>query len=224
MCDPACSMLRQVDVYRTLADLAGLASDVQADVQGTSLLPLFVDPAHPPTNLATKPAFSQIARCHCGTYTCWAPTSCDHTWNASWYDPHGGTRGCNAQPGTASNRTCFACRPKRNAPPPPPQCGWSGTECGANACSSVPQSQFDYMGYSMRTATRRFTAWTVWDNTRNATDWSQPVMYELFDLTDDDGTSFDFDGYARNVATIAPYSSEIASLRSQLQDAVESWR
>ena len=51
-----------VDVYRTLADLAGLEADVQADVQSTSLAPVFADPDHIPVALAERAAFSQIAR------------------------------------------------------------------------------------------------------------------------------------------------------------------
>ena len=59
-----------VDLYRTLVDLAGLnASHVQADVQGTSLAPLFDAPAAPPPALAAKAAFSQIGSCACGVYS-----------------------------------------------------------------------------------------------------------------------------------------------------------
>ena len=48
-----------VDIYRTLASLAGLSDAVQSDVQGTSLAPIF-DGGAPPAALAAKPAFSQI--------------------------------------------------------------------------------------------------------------------------------------------------------------------
>jgi len=53
-----------VDVYRTLADLAGL-DGVQDSVQGTSLAGAFDAPANPPRVLAEKAAFSQIGRCDC---------------------------------------------------------------------------------------------------------------------------------------------------------------
>ena len=62
-------LVELVDLYRTVADLAELTPHVQASVQGVSLVPLLRDPANPPRSLI-KPAFSQIARCACGTYTC----------------------------------------------------------------------------------------------------------------------------------------------------------
>ena len=65
-------LVELVDLYRTVADLAELTPHVQASVQGVSLVPLLRDPANPPRSLI-KPAFSQIARCACGTYTCHTP-------------------------------------------------------------------------------------------------------------------------------------------------------
>jgi len=53
-----------VDMYRTLAELAGL-SGVQDSVQGTSLAPVFDAPVHMPEKMAQKVAFSQIGRCDC---------------------------------------------------------------------------------------------------------------------------------------------------------------
>ena len=59
-----------VDLYRTLVDLAGLnASDIQADVQGESLAPLFDAPDAPTPALANKTAYSQIGSCACKEYT-----------------------------------------------------------------------------------------------------------------------------------------------------------
>ena len=52
-----------IEMYRTLADLAGIQSDVQPDVQGVSLAPLFDGPDGAATARAAallrKPAFSQ---------------------------------------------------------------------------------------------------------------------------------------------------------------------
>lgn len=53
-----------VDIYRTLAELAGL-DGVEASVQGTSLAGVFDSPTDPPAALQEKAAFSQIARCAC---------------------------------------------------------------------------------------------------------------------------------------------------------------
>ena len=50
-----------VDMYRTLAELAGIHAPIQSDVQGVSLASLFDDPAATGSALAdlrTKPAFS----------------------------------------------------------------------------------------------------------------------------------------------------------------------
>lgn len=69
-----------VDVYRTLAELAGLDQDLQPDIQGTSLAPLFDNPSPAPSSaLATKPAYSQIGSCACGVYTKgnWTGKECD---------------------------------------------------------------------------------------------------------------------------------------------------
>jgi len=56
-----------VDIYRTLAELAGL-SGVQDSVQGMSLAAAFDTPRELPPVLADKVAFSQIGRCSCGVY------------------------------------------------------------------------------------------------------------------------------------------------------------
>ncbi len=68
-----------VDLYRTLVDLAGLnASDIQPDVQGKSLAPVFDTPATPPSELQNV-AFSQIASCSCKEYTVgnWTGLECN---------------------------------------------------------------------------------------------------------------------------------------------------
>lgn len=56
-----------VDMYRTLADLAGLPG-VQSSVQGMSLADAFDSPTKLSPTLASKAAFSQIGRCDCGVY------------------------------------------------------------------------------------------------------------------------------------------------------------
>ena len=96
-------------------------------------------------------------------------------------------------------------------------------ECGGNACAQVPQNRFDFMGYSMRTATRRFTAWVEWDKTRNTSDWSREIHFELFDLTADDGRDFDNANYSINLANLPQRAAEVAELSHQLQLAVASW-
>eukprot|EP00755_Sulcionema_specki_P014821 Sspe_Gene.57722::Locus_31672_Transcript_1_1_Confidence_1.000_Length_1561::g.57722::m.57722/K01136/IDS; iduronate 2-sulfatase len=94
-------------------------------------------------------------------------------------------------------------------------------ECGANACARVPVSQFDFMGYTMRTADWRYTAWVAFDNSTMRADWSHVAADELYDASKDNGRDFDADGYSDNVADQHP--SLVDSFRQQLRSAVESW-
>ena len=80
------------------------------------------------------------------------------------------------------------------------------------------------MGYSMRTATRRFTAWVQWDKLRNTSDWTRPIEFELFDLTADDGRDFDNANYSLNLANDPNRAAEVTGLHHQLQLAVASWQ
>lgn len=69
-----------VDVYKTLAELAGLGPVEQGPggVQGTSLAAVFDSPGSPPPELAGKVAYSQIARCSCGPVAaCGGAMECD---------------------------------------------------------------------------------------------------------------------------------------------------
>eukprot|EP01062_Namystynia_karyoxenos_P073788 TRINITY_DN70617_c0_g1_i1.p1 TRINITY_DN70617_c0_g1~~TRINITY_DN70617_c0_g1_i1.p1 ORF type:complete len:542 (+),score=138.58 TRINITY_DN70617_c0_g1_i1:75-1628(+) len=161
-----------VDLYRTLAELAGLHGTIQSDVQGTSLAAVFDDPAALPKELAGKRAYSQIGSCACKVY---------------------------------SNH------------------GWTGKECDANRCAGTPVDQFDYMGYSLRTATQRFTAWVPMDANTSRVDWSQPVAHELYLLQDDKGADFDFDGYSLNVAEQDQYKDVVAQFHEELKQEVLSW-
>jgi hypothetical protein len=98
-------------------------------------------------------------------------------------------------------------------------------ECGANACCRVPltSSSYDFMGYTMRTATRRFTAWVPFDNTTQRVDWNKSAMVELYNLANDTGRDFDFAGYSLNLATSPTYRDEVASLTQDLRAAVQTW-
>jgi len=195
-----------VDLYRTLAELAGLGG-VEDGVQGTSLAPVFDDPGRLSAELLAKPAFSQIARCACQPYHC------------KHFEATG--RGCTLVAGAASAPACLNGSDWR--------CGWSGTECAADACSNTPEAQFNFMGYTMRTrgaaggAAWRFTAWVPWDAATGRANWDAPVEYELFDLEGDDGRDFDFDGFNANLANDAAHAATVVQLRATLQAAVESW-
>ena len=171
-----------VDLYRTLADLAGIGSSVQGSVQGTSLAAVFDEPAmeKTPVELADKAAFSQIGRCVCGDF----------------YGP---------------NKTH-------------PYVPRDTKECGGNACCKVPLAQFNYMGYSMRTADMRFTAWVPFDNATLRVDWNHPGQaLELFDLSGDDGRDFDNAAYSANIAADPARSQDVNRLLAELKAAVASW-
>lgn len=98
-------------------------------------------------------------------------------------------------------------------------------ECGANACCKVPLGQFNYMGYSMRTETMRFTSWVPFDNHTNRVAWQPPalVYHELYNLSNDDGRNFDYGGYSANVAGLPKNVPLVTELLAELQDAVASW-
>eukprot|EP01052_Picozoa_sp_SAG31_P051293 SAG31_NODE_12113_length_967_cov_1.488479_2_plen_167_part_01 len=55
-----------IDMYKTLVALSGLpATDIEDGVQGSSLAPVFANPAA----MKTKKAYSQIGSCACQAYT-----------------------------------------------------------------------------------------------------------------------------------------------------------
>ena len=200
-----------VDLYRTLAELSGLSSsapEIEASVQGTSLAAAFKGPAYP----MTKPAFSQIGRCSCGQFCPGGPVNAV----SQNYCP------C-ANNGTACGG------PRREAldwivSPSLANRPGKVMECGANACCKVPLDGggYDYIGYSMRTDNRRFTAWVTFNATTLSVDWSKVAATELYDLTEDDGRDFDFDGYSTNIASRFD-ENEVASLLKQLQQHVDLW-
>ena len=61
------------------------------------------------------------------------------------------------------------------------------------ACNNTPRDQFQFMGYSVRTQTWRYTVWRPWlgANGTFASDWSAPFAEELYDHTGDDSTDMD---------------------------------
>ena len=97
---------------------------------------------------------------------------------------------------------------------------WTGLECGDGACAGVNVSDFDFMGYSQRAADGwRYTLWVPM--TAGHKNWSGELYDELFDLTTDDGTDFDNDNYAVNIAGDHP--AMVAQLRAGLEAEVKSW-
>lgn len=57
-------------------------------------------------------------------------------------------------------------------------------------CNTVPRNEFNFMGYTMRTASYRYTRWLRWNTTTLRSDWDGEFAEELYNHTLDDGTSF----------------------------------
>jgi len=103
--------------------------------------------------------------------------------------------------------------------------GWKGKECGAGRCVHTPVGNFDFMGYSMRTADGwRYVAWVPMDNKTQQVDWSGAkgqVYDELYDLRNKSFSDFDFDGLSLNVAD--EHADLTSNFRTQMKAYVKSW-
>ena len=128
---------------------------VQDSVQGTSLAAAFDDPLNLPPALETKRAYSQIGRCACGAY---CPGGKPNSISGPYLPCKNDTKSTSLAAATELLRG-----PAR------------AQECGANACCQIELVDFDYMGYTVRTATRRFTAWVPMDNKTLRADWTKTV-------------------------------------------------
>jgi iduronate 2-sulfatase len=99
-----------------------------------------------------------------------------------------------------------------------PRCAKTGIENGS--CNNVDKRRFDYMGYSVRTAEWRFTAWLAWDGQTLKGQWAVgPKFYaeELYSHHNDTGT--DHDAYENaNVADQAQHTA----LKEQLWTLLQS--
>lgn len=59
-------------------------------------------------------------------------------------------------------------------------------------CNNVPSTQFDFMGYSVRTPQWRYTLWLPWNASRLVADWrSASFAQELYAHDGDDSTDMD---------------------------------
>ena len=85
------------------------------------------------------------------------------------------------------------------------------------------------MGYSMHTEAFRFTAWLPFDDatSRVVTPWPSIAAMgehiELYDLRNDDGRDFDFDGYSVNLATEPDQAATTKQLWGKLKATVPTW-
>ena len=131
-----------------------------------------------------------------------------------------------AEPGLAADGVSalplFAASVNSPTPAPPPRnASFSqyprceaphGAAVEQGNCNSVDRRDFTHMGYSVRTAAWRYTAWMRWNGTRLGVDWGgAQVAEELYSHTGDDGT--DFDAF-ENVNLLAPGSSRTPAVEA----------
>lgn len=69
-----------------------------------------------------------------------------------------------------------------------PACGASSYNSTRRACNYVKASDFDFMGYSIRTHKWRYTAWYSWDGVNLVADWDGDYADELYDHSGDDSS------------------------------------
>lgn len=76
----------------------------------------------------------------------------------------------------------------------------------------------------MRNDDYRFTAWVPFDNSTMRGDWdSHDIVHGLYDLRQDDGRDFDFDGYASNVAELPEHKELVQQLYQTLKEHVNTF-
>ena len=90
-----------------------------------------------------------------------------------------------------------------------------------NDCDGIQRSDFSHMGLSIRTPRWRFTRWYPWNGSALEPQWNSPaakIAMELYDHEGDDGTDFNGNHEAMNLATLASYARTVAMLTTQLEN------
>ena len=64
----------------------------------------------------------------------------------------------------------------------------TGYKSPRSSCNYVKVTDFDFMGYSIRTKQWRYTAWYKWDGVKMVADWDGDFADELYDHGGDDST------------------------------------
>ena len=166
-----------VDVFPTLAALAGLPPPV--DVDGIDQSSLF-HRDYTSTGTSTSTHHHHHHHRHAAT------------------TQDGATQDGAAQDVDAANRI-----DRRVAGPPPtadprtaayhqyPACNTPSFNHTRGGCNGTPKAKFDFMGYSIRTANYRYTAWFEWNKALLVPLWEGPSVEELYDHSGDDSTNMD---------------------------------
>jgi iduronate 2-sulfatase len=186
------SLTELLDLYRTLASLAGLPADaIESNVDGKDVSALLDDP----TQTLKTAAYSQYSRCP-------------------------GLRNFPALPGPVGS-------------PAGKGWNWPGGQRDAagniegwymNNCEGVPSHNITYMGYTVRTATFRYTEWFPWDGAQCKAIWSatveeaDPTMRELYSHEGQHSYPLDFDSFENvNLALEPSHASVVATHRALLE-------
>ena len=72
-----------------------------------------------------------------------------------------------------------------------PACNTPSFNHTRSACNNTPRNKFNFMGYSIRTATWRYTCWYHWKQDKLEADWDGEYAEELYDHKGDHSTGFD---------------------------------
>eukprot|EP01013_Petalomonas_cantuscygni_P016724 TRINITY_DN3376_c0_g2_i1.p1 TRINITY_DN3376_c0_g2~~TRINITY_DN3376_c0_g2_i1.p1 ORF type:complete len:562 (+),score=84.73 TRINITY_DN3376_c0_g2_i1:237-1922(+) len=196
-----------IDLYRTMVDLATDGEgneDVQASVQGSSKASLLRESAPGPRSSRPSP---RITSASAGVGVPTVSQSQDGLEDAAFSQ----IARCGCYDSKVSSKR--------------------GTECNHDACAAIPQTKFDFMGYTLRTRDWRFAAWPRWDRTALDVDWSSvrvPEDVELYNVSSVTGTgasAFDDPSYSvRSCAADPEHSGVVHRLLEVLQNAQRTWR
>ena len=87
-----------------------------------------------------------------------------------------------------------------------------------NDCLMTERINFPFMGISLRVNQWRYTEWRYWNYTLLTPDWSKdPIGIELYNHQDDNGTTFDGNYEQFNLAGLPQYQTIQQQLATQLQ-------
>ena len=103
-----------------------------------------------------------------------------------------------------------------------PRCDGGDPKVAAkNYCKSTHNKNIDFMGYSIRGARFRYTAWLPWDGDRLTGKWDEKAPWEgeeLYDHDGDDGSSFDaFPKGWKNLASDPAFAADKLRLAAALR-------
>lgn len=80
------------------------------------------------------------------------------------------------------------------------------------------QSEYDWMGMSMRTSDWRYVIWCQWDGARLKADWTNCTRPELYDHRGEKPAIYDVDHFENSNLALKPqYSSVVSQMHLYLK-------